>query len=142
RAMARLLALGCALPVLLTGEDRVAQFVRPRHLTTVATVDARMIREYRVTSVGLADRKARLEVSRRELSTVRAQAEEERAEADREAAKRRVILARVKDERVYHDRMVGALSEATRRLEAFIRDLQEKRRVAKIPPPSVKPPKA
>ena len=108
----------------------MAQSVRLRHLTTLATVDARMIREYRVTSEGLADRKARLELSRRELSTVRAQAEEERAEADREAAKRRVILARVKDERVYHDRMVGELSEATRRLEAFIRELQEKQRAA------------
>jgi len=141
RAMYRLQAQGGALPLLLSGDDPVAQSVRLRHLTTLATVDARMIREYRVTSEGLADRKARLEQSRRELSTVRAQAEEERAEADREAAKRRVILARVKDERVYHDRMVGELSEATRRLEAFIRDLQEKRRVAKIPPPSVKPPK-
>ena len=57
----------------------------------------------------------------------------ERAEADREAGKRRMILARVKDERAYHDRMVGELSEATRRLEAFVRDLQERRRVAKIP---------
>ena len=141
RAMYRLQAQGGALPLLLSGADPVAQSVRLRHLTTLATVDARMIREYRVTSEGLADRKARLEQSRRELSTVRAQAEEERAEADREAGKRRVILARVKDERVYHDRMVGELSEATRRLEAFIRDLQEKRRVAKIPPPSVKPPK-
>ena len=142
RAMYRLQAQGGALPLLLSGADPVAQSVRLRHLTTLATVDARMIREYRVTSEGLADRKARLEQSRRELSTVRAQAEEERAEADREAGKRRVILARVKDERVYHDRMVGELGEATRRLEAFIRDLQEKRRVAKIPPPSVKPPKA
>jgi len=44
----------------------------------------------------------------------------------------------VQDERAYHDRMVGELSEATRRLEAFIRDLQEKQRraVAKVPPPS------
>jgi murein hydrolase activator len=141
RAMYRLQAQGGALPLLLSGADPVAQSVRLRHLTTLARVDARMIREYRVTSEGLADRKTRLEQSRRELSTVRAQAEEERAEADREAAKRRVILARVKDERVYHDRMVGELSEATRRLEAFIRDLQEKRRVAKIPPPSVRPPK-
>ncbi|HSB60758.1 MAG TPA: peptidoglycan DD-metalloendopeptidase family protein, partial [Vicinamibacteria bacterium] len=40
------------------------------------------------------------------------------------------------DERVYHDRVVGELSEATRRLEAFIRDLQARqRRVARTPPP-------
>jgi septal ring factor EnvC (AmiA/AmiB activator) len=46
-----------------------------------------------------------------------------------------VLLAKVKDERAYHDRMVLELSEATRRLEAFIRDLQAKqRRVARTPP--------
>ena len=142
RAMHRLQVQGGALPVLLSGDDPIAQAVRLRHLATLATVDARMIREYRVTSEGLADRKDRLEARRKELSALRGEAEGERAEADREAGKRRVILARVKDERVYHDRMVGELSEATRRLEAFVRDLQERRRVAKIPPPVSKPPKA
>ena len=142
RAMYRLQVQGGALPVLLSGDDPVAQAVRLRHLTTLATVDARMIREYRVTSEGLADRKGMLEARGREMSSLRTEAEGERAEADREAAKRRALLARVKGERVYHDRMVGELSEATRRLEAFIRDLQEKRRLAKIPPPSSKPPKA
>ncbi|MBI1727796.1 MAG: hypothetical protein HYR50_11060, partial [Candidatus Rokubacteria bacterium] len=142
RAMYRMQVQGGALPVLLSGDDPVAQAVRLRHLTTLATVDARMIREYRVTSEGLVDRKSRLEVRRGEMSALRTEAVGERAEADREAAKRRALLARVRDERVYHDRMVGELSEATRRLEAFIRDLQEKRRVAKVPPPSSKPPKA
>ena len=142
RAMYRMQVQGGALPVLLSGDDPVAQAVRLRHLTTLATVDARMIREYRVTSEGLADRKGRLEARRGEMSALRTEAEGERAETDREAAKRRALLARVRDERVYHDRMVGELSEATRRLEAFIRDLQEKRRVAKVPPPSSKPPKA
>jgi murein DD-endopeptidase MepM/ murein hydrolase activator NlpD len=71
----------------------------------------------------------------RELGAVRSEAEGQRAEADREAAKRRVLLARVKDERSYHERMVGELSEAARRLEAFIRELQDKqRRLAKVPP--------
>jgi murein hydrolase activator len=142
RAMYRLQAQGGALPVLLSGDDPVAQAVRLRHLATLATVDARMIREYRLTSEGLADRKDRLEARRKELSALRGEAESERAEADREAGKRRMILARVKDERAYHDRMVGELSEATRRLEAFVRDLQERRRVAKIPPPASKAPKS
>ena len=142
RAIYRLQVQGGALPVLLSGDDPVAQAVRLRHLTTLATVDARMIQEYRVTSEGVADRKGKLEARRVEMSALRSEAENERTEADREAAKRRVILARVRDERAYHDRMVGELGEATRRLEAFIRDLQEKRRVAKVPPPSSKPPKA
>ena len=51
-----------------------------------------------------------------------------------------MLLAKVKDERAYHDRMVGELSEAARRLEHFVRDLQDKqRRVAKAPPPAARP---
>jgi septal ring factor EnvC (AmiA/AmiB activator) len=47
-----------------------------------------------------------------------------------------VLLARVREDRAYHERMVGELSEAAKRLEAFIRELQEKqRRTAKAPPP-------
>jgi len=137
RALYKLQVQGGVLPVLLSGDDPVTQAVQLRHLTTLATVDARLIREYRVTSEGLADRKVRFETRRQELSALRTEAEGERAEADREAAKRRTLLARVRDERVYHDQVVGELSEATRRLEAFIKDLQEKqRRLAKVPPPS------
>ncbi|HET8578368.1 MAG TPA: peptidoglycan DD-metalloendopeptidase family protein [Methylomirabilota bacterium] len=140
RALYKLQSQGGVLPLLFSGDDPVAQAVQLRHLTTLATVDARLIREYRVTSEGLADRKARFEARRQELSALRSEAEEERAEADREAAKRRLLLARVRDERAYHDRMVGELSEASRRLEAFIRELQEKqRRLAKVPPPSTRP---
>ena len=136
RALYKLQAQGGVLPVLLSGDDPVAQAVQLRHLTTLATVDARLIREYRVTSEGLADRKERFEARRQELSAFRTEAEGEQAEADREAVKRRNLLARVRDERAYHDRMVGELSEATRRLEAFIKEMQEKqRRLSKIPPP-------
>ena len=137
RALYKLEVQGGALPLLLSGDDPIAKAVQLRHLTTLATVDARMIREYRVIFEGLAERKKRVEVRQRELTALRGEVEEERADADRDSAKRQGLLARVKDERVYHDRMVGELSEAARRLEAFIRDLQEKqRRVAKAPPPS------
>lgn len=137
RTLYKLQTQGGVLPLLFSRDDPVAEATQLRHLRTLATVDARLIREYRVTSEGLAERKARLESRRRELGALRAEAEAERAGADREAAKRLVLLARVKDERVYHDRMVGELSEAARRLETFIRDLQEKqRRMAKTPPPA------
>jgi septal ring factor EnvC (AmiA/AmiB activator) len=130
RALYKLEAQGGALPLLLSGDDPVAKAVQLRHLTTLATVDARLIREYRVTSEGLAERKSRLEARQKDLTGLRSEVDEERAEADREGAKRQVLLARVKDERAYHDRMVGELSEAARRLEAFIQDLQEKQRRA------------
>jgi murein hydrolase activator len=140
RALYKLQSQGGALPVLLSGDDPVERAVRLRHLGTLTRVDAGMIREYRATSEGLADRKARIEVSRKEQTALRERAEEERAEAGREAAKRQVLLAKVRDERAYHDRMVGDLSEATRRLEAFIRDLQAKqRRMAKTPPAAPAP---
>jgi len=41
-------------------------------------------------------------------------------DVDREAGKRRVLLARVRDEKAYHERMVGELSEAAKRLENFV----------------------
>lgn len=136
-AVYKLRAEGGVLPLLFSGDDPLARATRLRHLTTLATVDARLIREYRVVSEGLAERKARLEARQKDLGVLRAEAEAGRAEADREAAKRRVMLARVKDERAYHDRMVGELSEAAKRLEAFVRELQERqRRLAKVPPPS------
>ncbi|HEY7435355.1 MAG TPA: hypothetical protein VIE41_09440, partial [Methylomirabilota bacterium] len=138
RALYKLQAQGGVLPIVLSGADPVEQAVQLRHLTTLASVDARLIREYRVTSEVLADRKNRVEARGREVASLRSEAERERAEFDQEAAKRRALLAKVRDERAYHDRMVGELSEATRRLEAFIRDLQERQRraVAKVPPPS------
>jgi septal ring factor EnvC (AmiA/AmiB activator) len=138
RALYKLQAQGGVLPIVLSGADPVEQAVQLRHLTTLATVDARLIREYRVTSDVLADRKSRVESRGREVAALRSEAEQQRAEFDHEAAKRRELLTKVQGERAYHDRMVGELSEATRRLEAFIRDLQEKQRraVAKVPPPS------
>lgn len=133
----KLQAQGGVLPLLFSGNDPEAQAIQLRHLTMLARVDARLIREYRVSSEGLADRKAGLEARQKDLGVLRTEAEAERADADREAAKRLVLLARVKDERVFHDRVVGELSEAARRLETFIRDLQERqRRMAKVPPPA------
>ena len=96
-----------------------------------------------MTSDRLEDRKRREETRQTELNTLRGDARREQAEVDREAAKRRVLLARVRDEKAYHERMVGELSEAAKRLEAFLRELQEKqRRVAKVPTPKpgIEPP--
>ncbi len=143
RAMYRVHAQGGALPVILSGDDPVTRATAVRHLTSLAALDARVIQEYRVTSEKLADRKGREEARQRELAGLFADAQREQAEADLEAAKRRTLLAKVRDERAYHERMVGELTEASRRLEAFIRELQAKqRKLAKVPPPrgGVEPP--
>ncbi len=143
RAMYRVHAQGGALPVILSGDDPVTRATAVRHLTSLAALDARLIQEYRVTSEKLADRKGREEARQRELTGLFADAQREQAEVDREAARRRTLLAKVRDERAYHERMVGELTEASRRLEAFIRELQAKqRKLAKVPPPKrgVEPP--
>ena len=143
RVMYRVHAPGGALPVILSGDDPVTRAVAVRHLASLAALDARLIQEYRVTSDRLADRKAREEAQQQELAGLHEDAKREQAEVDREVAKRRVILAKVRDERAYHERMVGELTEASNRLEAFIRELQAKqRKLAKIPPPKggIEPP--
>ncbi|MBI4240710.1 MAG: peptidoglycan DD-metalloendopeptidase family protein [Candidatus Rokubacteria bacterium] len=141
-ALYKLHAQGGVLPMILAGDDPVTRAVQLRHLAALATVDARLIQEYGVTEETLADRKVKAEGRAREIAVLRAQVIQEQAEVDREAARRRALLAKVRDERAYHERMVGELSEAARRLEAFIRDLQAKaRRAAKVPPATgVEPP--
>ena len=135
RAMYRMHVEGGALPVLLGGDDPVARAVALRHLTSLAALDARMIQEYRGTTDKLENRKGREESRQRELAALRTKAQREQTEFDRDAAKRRTLLARVRDERAYHERMVGELTEAARRLEAFIRELQARqRRLARVPP--------
>jgi septal ring factor EnvC (AmiA/AmiB activator) len=136
RAMYKVHAQGGALPLILSGEDPVTRAVAVRNLARVAALDARQIQEYRLTSDRLIDKRSREEAREQELATLRADAKREQAEVDREAGKRRTLLAKVRDERAYHERMVVELTEASQRLEAFIRDLQARqRRLAKIPPP-------
>ena len=136
RAMYKVHAQGGALPLLLSGDDPVARAVAVRHLASLAALDARLIQEYRGTSDRLEDRRRREETRQRELADLKSDAQREQADSDRDAAKRRVLLAKVRDERAYHERMVGELTEAARRLEAFINDLQAKqRRLARVPPP-------
>jgi murein DD-endopeptidase MepM/ murein hydrolase activator NlpD len=107
--------------VILSGEDPVTRAVAVRHLASLAALDARLIQEYRVTSDRLADRKVREEAQQQELSGLHEDAKREQAEVHREVGKRRVILAKVRDERAYHERMVGGVdgaSTASRRSSA------------------------
>jgi murein hydrolase activator len=143
QAMYKVHTQGGALPLLFSGDDPAARAVAVRHLASLAALDARLIEEYRGTSDRLDDRRRREESRERELADLKSDAQREQAEVDRDAAKRRTLLAKVRDERAYHERTVGELSEATRKLEAFIRDLQAKqKRLAKVPPakPGLEPP--
>ena len=127
-------------------DDPARRAAAIRSLASLSAADARLIDEFRTTSDRLEDRKRRQEVRQAELANLRVEAGREQAEVDREAGKRRVLLAKVREDRAYHERMVGELSEAAKRLESFIRELQDKqqRRIAKAPPakPGIEPPGA
>jgi septal ring factor EnvC (AmiA/AmiB activator) len=136
RTLYKVHAQGGAVPVILSDQDPVGRAVTVRHLASLAALDARLIEEYRDTSEQLDDRRSRGEARQRELTELRTAVQREQAEADREAATRRGLLAKVRDERAYHERMVGELTEASRRLEAFVRELQAKQReLARAAPP-------
>jgi septal ring factor EnvC (AmiA/AmiB activator) len=136
RALYRIQARGGALPLVLEETDPVRRAVVLRHLTTLTAVDARVIQGYLETTDQLVQRRTREETRRAEYEALRASAERERAAMDREGDRRRALLARVRDERAYHERMVQELSEAALRLEALLRTLREKQRAAKPPLPS------
>jgi septal ring factor EnvC (AmiA/AmiB activator) len=143
RALYKVQGQGGAIPVLLGDDDPMRRTVAIRSLASLAALDARLIDGFRTTTDRLQDRKRRQEARQAELATLRVDATREQIEVDREAAKRRTLLARVREDRAYHERMVGELSEAAKRLEAFIRELQDKqRRIAKAPPPKpgIEPP--
>jgi septal ring factor EnvC (AmiA/AmiB activator) len=144
RTIYKLQAQGGALPVILARDDPLARAATVRHLSRTAALDARLIQEYRIVLDRLGDKRAREEVRQDDLASLRAEARRGELEVDRDATKRRTLLTKVRDERVYHDRMVGELTEAARRLEAFIHDLQARqRRLAKVPPKGgVEPPAA
>ena len=144
RALHKVQGQSETLPVLLGEENPMQRTTAIRSLARLSAADARLIDQFRTTSDRLEDRKRRQETRQAELATLRVDASREQLEVDREAAKRRALLVRVREDRAYHERMVGELSEAAKRLEAFIRELQDKqqRRIAKAPPskPGIEPP--
>jgi septal ring factor EnvC (AmiA/AmiB activator) len=142
QAIYKVQAQGGTVPVLLSSEDPVTRAMAVRHLTSLATLDARLIQRYRETSDELADRKGRGRDRERELTDLRAAAQQQQAEVDREGGRRRALLAKVRDERTYHERMVGDLTEASQRLEALIRELQARQRQARATPPKAAAPPA
>jgi septal ring factor EnvC (AmiA/AmiB activator) len=130
RAIYKIHAQGGALPLILAGGDPVERALAVRHLASLAALDARLIQEYRETTEKLGDRRVRAQTQGEELKGLRTAVAREGAAADREAAARRALLSKVRDERAYHERMVEELTEASQRLEAFVRELQAKQRQA------------
>jgi septal ring factor EnvC (AmiA/AmiB activator) len=137
RALYKLHAQGGVLPAILSRTDPTTQAVSLRHLTMLASVDVKMIQEYTEASKNLGERKREMEQRRREFEALRTEVEKERAVVDRDLQRRRVLLAKVREDRAYHERMVGELQEASQRLQALLKELQQSRPkpLAKAPTP-------
>lgn len=120
-------------PLLSPGEE--ARAGAARALRTLALHDLRLVEAYGARAERLTVRQEAVERHRRELGALRQAAERERQAIDREAERRRVLLARVREDRVTRERMALELEEAGRRLEALIRDLTRKVAVARKRPP-------
>ncbi|HLC42233.1 MAG TPA: peptidoglycan DD-metalloendopeptidase family protein [Methylomirabilota bacterium] len=127
RALYKLQAQGGVLPAILNRTDPAAQAVSLRHLTTLASVDVKMIQEYTEASKNLGERKREMEQRRREFEALRAETNKERADVDRDLQRRRILLVKVREDRAYHERMVSELQEASQRLQALLKDLQQSR---------------
>jgi len=100
-------------------------------LARVARVDLARLTEFGETAERLSAREQAVARGRRELIALRRAVEAERAAVNHEAARRRALLAEVRDDRATHERMAAELEEASRRLEALVRELG--RRVAARP---------
>ncbi|HLC41256.1 MAG TPA: peptidoglycan DD-metalloendopeptidase family protein [Methylomirabilota bacterium] len=137
RALYKLQAQGGVLPAILSRTDPTTQAVSLRHLTMLASVDVKMIQEYTEASKNLGERKREMEQRRREFEALRTAVEKERAVVDRDLQRRRVLLAKVREDRAYHERMVSELQEASQRLQALLKELQQSRPkpLAKAPTP-------
>jgi septal ring factor EnvC (AmiA/AmiB activator) len=139
RALYKLRAQGGVLPAMLSREDPTSQAVALRHLTQLAVVDGGLISEYAEISKHLGERKHEMERRQKELQAMRLEVEQERAEVDRDLKVRRVLLAKVREDRAYHERMAGELQDASRRLEALLKGLQQSRPKTLAKPPSQAP---
>jgi septal ring factor EnvC (AmiA/AmiB activator) len=114
-------------------------------LARVARADLDGLTRSGETAERLAARREAVARGRRELVGLRKAVDAERAAMDIQAARRRTLLARVRDDRATHERMAEELDEASRRLEALVSHLTRRlaaRRVAVRPqePAGPRPP--
>ena len=125
RALYKLRSEG-GVPVLLAGADLHEVAVRARTLAIVASGDRQLLATYVTFGRELQDRRGSLEREREKVTTLRRRAEAEQRTIDQEGERRRLLLARVREERATHERMVEELLKASRRLEALVEELQKK----------------
>ena len=87
----------------------------------------------------LHERRQAVEAEREKVGTLRGQAEAEQRAIDREGDRRRALLAKVREERTTHERMVEELLKASRRLETLVQELRQRAAArASVPKPTAR----
>ncbi|MDE2179394.1 MAG: peptidoglycan DD-metalloendopeptidase family protein [candidate division NC10 bacterium] len=123
---------------LLSSEDLSGAGRRIRYLATIANQDQRMVATYTATLETLGTQQAELERSKAELSEGQKAVTAKREEILEEQHARRVLLAKVQEEKKGHLAAVRELELATRELQRLISRLQQQRRpqIGRTPHPA------
>lgn len=127
KALARLAAEPAGAP---DWSGEVALLARMRaagDLGRIARLDLERLSRFDETAGELRERQAAIARGRRELVELRRAGETERAALAEQGERRRRLLAGVREDRATHERMAAELEEATRRLEALVRELARRR---------------
>jgi septal ring factor EnvC (AmiA/AmiB activator) len=136
-------ALGARLRALAVLRERpappgwageAAEATRVRALDDLARItraDLTRLTQFGETAERLSAREQAVARGLGELVGLRRAVEAERTAVNQELERRRALLAEVRDDRATHERMAAELEEASRRLEALVRELG--RRVAARP---------
>ena len=122
---------------LLSSEDLSGAERRIRYFAAIANQDRRMIASYTATLETLGTQEAELERSKAELIQGQKAVTAKRAEILEEQHARRVLLAKVQEEKKDHLAAVRELESAARELQRLISRLQQQRRprIGKAPHP-------
>ncbi len=110
-------------PDWLADTSHVARARAAGDLARVARLDLARLAEFEDTAERLTTRQEAVARARRELVALRRAVETERTAVNEEQERRRRLLAEVRDNRATHERMAAELEEASRRLEALVREL-------------------
>ena len=122
--------------ILLGAQSMNDAMQRYQFMQLIAEQDARMIGEYRESKRELEVESARLAESMHEISSVRADREEEASKLEGSKKKRQVMLTQIRSEKSKHTRAIEDLQKAQAELQNLLDDLQRRGTAEKDLPPT------
>lgn len=117
--------------VLLSADDLAGAGRRFKYLSAIAGQDHRLMGGYEAALADLSRKREDLERYKADIAEAQAQAQAKRHEIEEEQRKRRVILARVREEKGAHLAAARELEAASRELAALIARLQAEEATAR-----------